>query len=89
MTRRELFKKAAEKLDMRQQDVEEVVKAIEDIAYDAIRKEDVHLLDGLILYTKIRDARTMRNPKTGEPVAVPAKRVPAVRIGKRIKEAAY
>lgn len=89
MTRRELFKKAAEKLDMRQSDVEEVVKAIEDIAYQAIRREDVHILDGLILYTKVRNARTMRNPKTGDPVEVPAKRVPGVRIGKRIKEAAY
>lgn len=89
MTRRELFKQVAERLDMRQADVEEVVKTLEDIAYNTIRKEDVHILDGLILSTKIRDARVMRNPKTGDPVNCPAKRVPTVRIGKRIKEAAY
>jgi integration host factor subunit beta len=33
-----------------------------------------------------RPARTGRNPKTGEPVAIPAKRVPHFKTGKELRE---
>ena len=40
-----------------------------------------------IFATKQRAARTARNPKTGEPVQVPAMRVPKFRAAKALKEA--
>ena len=36
--------------------------------------------------TRSRDARTGRNPRTGETVAVPAKNVPYFKPGKEIRE---
>ncbi len=34
-----------------------------------------------------RKARTGRNPRTGEPIAIPARRVPVFRAGARLKDA--
>ena len=36
--------------------------------------------------TRARDARTGRNPRTGEPVDVSAKRVPYFKPGKEMRE---
>ena len=35
---------------------------------------------------KVRDAREGRNPKTGEPVHISAKRTPFFKVGKELKE---
>jgi len=35
---------------------------------------------------KIREAREGRNPKTGEPVHISAKRTPFFKVGKELKE---
>ena len=35
---------------------------------------------------KVREAREGRNPKTGEPVHIPAKRTPFFKVGKELKE---
>ena len=35
---------------------------------------------------KIREARDGRNPKTGEPVYISAKRTPFFKVGKELKE---
>ncbi len=40
-----------------------------------------------IFEAKMRDARTARNPRTGEEVPVPAMRVPKFRAAKALKEA--
>ncbi|MEA5042224.1 MAG: HU family DNA-binding protein [Oscillibacter ruminantium] len=37
--------------------------------------------------SKVRPARTGRNPITGEPVEIPEKRVPAIKAHKPLKEA--
>jgi len=36
---------------------------------------------------KSRAARTGRNPRTGEPVSIPASRAPAFKAGKALKDA--
>jgi len=36
---------------------------------------------------KVREARTARNPKTGEKVMVQKKKIPHFRAGKELKEA--
>ena len=35
---------------------------------------------------KVREARIARNPRTGEPVAVPAKKMPFFKMGKKMRE---
>ncbi len=38
--------------------------------------------------TKVRPARTGRNPQTGEPLSIPEKTVPVFKAGKKLRDAA-
>jgi integration host factor subunit beta len=73
--------------DLRIDEVEKVV----DIFFDEIanRLADggrVELRGFGAFSTRGRDARTGRNPRTGEAVPVPAKRVPYFKPGKEMRE---
>jgi len=73
--------------DLRVDEVEKVV----DIFFDEIsnRLADggrVELRGFGAFSTRARDARTGRNPRTGEAVPVPAKRVPYFKPGKEMRE---
>ncbi|GFZ97034.1 integration host factor subunit beta [Blastomonas marina] len=73
--------------DMRQEDVEQVV----DIFFDEISNQladggRVELRGFGAFSTRQREARTGRNPRTGEAVEVPAKSVPFFKAGKAIRE---
>ncbi len=72
---------------LRHQDVEAIVGAILDEIGDALARGDRVELRGFGAFsTKERPARTGRNPRTGVPVAVDAKRVPVFRTGKELRE---
>ena len=65
-----------------------VVETIFSSIKDALRRgEKVQLVGFGTFRTKERKARTGRNPRTGESVNVPAKRVPLFKAGKVLKEA--
>ena len=73
--------------DLRVEEVEQVV----DIFFDEIanRLADggrVELRGFGAFSTRSREARTGRNPRTGEAVPVPAKRVPYFKPGKEMRE---
>lgn len=73
--------------DLRAEEIEQVV----DIFFDEITKRlaeggRVELRGFGAFSTRDRDARTGRNPRTGETVSVPAKRVPYFKPGKEIRE---
>ncbi|MXO91534.1 integration host factor subunit beta [Pontixanthobacter aquaemixtae] len=73
--------------DLRAEEVEQVV----DIFFDEITKRlaeggRVELRGFGAFSTRERDARTGRNPRTGETVSVPAKRVPYFKPGKEMRE---
>lgn len=78
---------AAQHPDLPTRDVEKIVTAF----FDAI---STRLADGGrveirgfgAFSTRPRDARTGRNPRTGEPVAVDAKRIPHFKPGKELRE---
>ena len=54
----------------------------------SLRKgEDVTLVGFGTFYAGTRAARTGRNPKTGEAVAIKAARLPKFRAGKALKDA--
>lgn len=75
MNKQDLIKKLAEKLDVSQKEAKEMYEAVVDVAVEAITdsENDKFTLPGLVTFTKTaRDAATRRNPKTGEPVEVPA-----------------
>jgi DNA-binding protein HU-beta len=67
---------------------EEIVELIISEVVGALKKSEEVSIAGLgIFSTKLRAARTARNPRTGESVNVPAMRVPKFRAAKALKDA--
>jgi integration host factor subunit beta len=88
MIRSELLQAlASENPDLRPEEVEQVLT----IFFDEIGKRlaeggRVELRGFGAFSTRAREARTGRNPRTGESVDVPAKRVPYFKPGKEMRE---
>lgn len=88
MIRSELVQKIAdENPDLSGKEVEKVVSAFFDAIVDQLAEGGRVELRGFGAFsTRQREARTGRNPRTGEPVDVPAKRVPYFKPGKEMRE---
>lgn len=88
MIKSELVARVAERRpDLAAKDVDAAVSAIFDEISDALVRGDRVELRGFGAFSvKDREARTARNPRTGEPVEVPAKRLPAFKPGKELRE---
>ncbi|HTK83891.1 MAG TPA: integration host factor subunit beta [Patescibacteria group bacterium] len=88
MTKSELIQRLAERnphLYMR--DVERIVDTIFDEITAALAKGDRVELRGFGAFSvKKREARTGRNPRTGESVTVQAKSLPFFKTGKELRE---
>ena len=88
MIRSELLQALAkDNPELRQEEVEQVL----DIFFDEITERlaeggRVELRGFGTFSTREREARTGRNPRTGEAVDVPAKRVPYFKPGKEMRE---
>jgi DNA-binding protein HU-beta len=88
MNKMELVKTVAERTGKTQKDIKTVMETVQEVTFEALHAgEEVKLIDGLTLYTVEKEARTARNPRTGETVTVPSKIVPMVKKGKALKEA--
>ncbi len=69
-------------------DAERAVEAMIDAVVGGLKKGEEVSIAGLgIFATKMRAARTARNPRTGETVQVPSMRVPKFRAAKALKDA--
>jgi integration host factor subunit beta len=88
MIKSELIQKLAdENPHLFQRDVENIVNAILDEIGDALAAGNRVELRGFGAFSvKNRPARTGRNPRTGEQVAVEEKYVPQFKAGKEIRE---
>ncbi len=88
MIRSELIQKIAdENPHLYQRDVERIVNAIFDEITDAMARGDRVELRGFGAFSvKKRDARTGRNPRTGEAVDVDQKHVPFFKTGKLLRD---
>ncbi len=87
MTKRELVIRVANKLSMTQSDVAKIIEG----AFDAISEslasgERWELRDFGVFEVKVRASRIGRNPRTGDQVPVPERRVVTFRPGKKMKE---
>ena len=86
MTKRELVIRVANKLCMTQSDVAKIVEgafdAISESLADGSRWE---LRDFGVFEVKTRASRVGRNPRTGDQVPVPERRVVTFRPGKQMK----
>jgi len=87
MIRSELLQKLArDNPELRAQEIEQVVDIFfEEIAQRLAEGGRVELRGFGAFSTREREARTGRNPRTGEAVDVPAKRVPYFKPGKDIR----
>lgn len=73
--------------DLTVKEIERVVSAFFDSIIDQLRKGGRVELRGFGAFsTREREARTGRNPRTGDSVAVAAKRVPYFKPGKEMRE---
>ena len=68
-------------------DTEVVVNTIFDSMIEALKSgERIEIRGFGSFQVKVREAREGRNPKTGEPVHISAKRTPFFKVGKELKE---
>lgn len=88
MTKSELIQKLADRNPhLLLRDLEKIVDTFFDEITDALVKGDRVELRGFGAFSvKHRDARTGRNPRTGETVQVAAKRLPFFKTGKALRE---
>ena len=83
-----LIDKVHEQLGGTKVQAEQVVESVIGTIVDTLKGGGEVSLAGLgIFSTKMRAARTARNPRTGEPIQVPAMRVPKFRAAKALKDA--
>ena len=89
MTRSELVEALAAKFPhLNQRDVESAVKKILEEMGDALAKGHRIEIRGFGSFTvKQRPARMGRNPRSGESVSIPEKRVPHFKPGKALRDA--
>jgi len=88
MTKSGLIEEVAKRTPhISKKDTEVVVNTIFDAMIEALRTGDRIEIRGFGSFqVKIREARDGRNPKTGEPVHISAKRTPFFKVGKELKE---
>ena len=88
MTKAELVDKIAEKKpSLTRKQVEVIVNTVLDGIKDALSREDKVEIRGFGSFrVRHRRAKEGRNPKTGETVSVPPKKVPFFKAGKEMRE---
>jgi integration host factor beta subunit len=88
MTKSGLIEAVAERTPhISKKDTEIVVNTIFESMAEALRDGQRIEIRGFGSFqVKIREARDGRNPKTGEPVHISAKRTPFFKVGKELKE---
>lgn len=88
MTKSELIQRLAQRNPhLYQRDVERIVTTIFDEITEALARGDRVELRGFGAFSvKQRGARTGRNPRTGESVAVDEKAVPFFKTGKELRD---
>ena len=87
MTKAELVEKVANKINLTKKETEGIVSIIFQSITDSLTEGDKVELRGFGSFRiRERNARVGRNPKSGEKVEVPAKKVPFFKVGKELKE---
>ncbi len=86
-TRADLVNQVASQTDLPRVQADECIRTVLDAIVNSLhRGEKVELRGFGSFRTRDRGPRIGRNPKTGESVEVPAKRVPYFKLGKDLKE---
>ena len=87
MTKKEIVRIISDELSLSQQDVKRVVQRTFDAVIEALAKEGrIELRNFGVFEVKERKARKARNPRTGDEVQVPSKRVVTFKPGKEMEQ---
>lgn len=87
MTRLELAAAVAEKSGVERKEAEKVLKAFVDVVTEEMKNGGKVQLVGFGTFeTAVREARTGRNPRTGENMEIAASRVPKFKPGRTLKD---
>ena len=88
MTKPELVNKIAEKSNLSKKDAAAALTALTDVITEALKAEGKLAIPNLGTFeVKQHAARTGHNPRTGETVEIAAKKVPAFKPAKALKDA--
>jgi DNA-binding protein HU-beta len=87
MNKQDLVDKVAKKADLTKKDTQATVDAVISSIMEALKKGDSVTLVGFGSFKVVkRAARKGRNPQTGKPINIPAKKTPKFTPGKMFKE---
>lgn len=87
MTKAELVEEVARAAELTKKDAERLVEIVFESVIETLNQGEKIELRGFGSFrVRARGARRGRNPKTGAPVDIPAKRVPYFKPGKELKE---
>ncbi len=88
MNKNELVAAVSEKAGLSKADATRAVDATFDVITEALRKNDDVRLVGFGTYTVgMRAASEGRNPRTGQPIQIPASKQPKFKPGKALRDA--
>ncbi len=86
MTKKDIILKVSDETNLKQIDVKEVVQKTFDCIVEAlIRGEKIELRNFGVFKLKQRKSRTGRNPRTGQAVPVPPRKVVVFKPGLEMK----
>ncbi|HNX90441.1 MAG TPA: HU family DNA-binding protein [Candidatus Omnitrophota bacterium] len=86
MTKKDIIIRISEETGLKQIDVKEVVQRTFDIIVDTLsRGKKVELRNFGIFKVKTRKGRVGRNPRTGDSVSIPDKKVVSFKPGMKMK----
>ena len=87
MTKADLINSLAERANLQHKQAEVVVNMVFDMMADALKRDDRIEIRGFGSFVnRVYGTYKGRNPKTGQVVQVPPKRVPFFKVGKELKE---
>ena len=88
MNKTELIAAIAEKAELSKKDSEKALKAFVDVVTEELKKDHKIQLVGFGTFeVSERNARTGRNPQTGEEMEIAACKAPKFKAGKALKDA--
>lgn len=88
MNKSELIESIAAKADLSKASAGKALDAFVEVVSDAMKQGDQVVIVGFGSFTvRQREARTGRNPRTGETINIAASNLPAFKPGKALKDA--
>lgn len=87
MNKAEMIKMIAMKTGLKQKDAREAIDAFHETLLETLATgEDVTVAEGLKFFIREVPERTCRNPRTDEPLVVPAHKAVKVKLGNCFKK---